>query len=396
MQAVILAAGKSTRTYPLTLTRPKAMLKVANRPVLQHNLEGLRGFIDEAIVVVGYRKEMIKEHFGDRFMGIRMTYVEQKQQMGTGHALLAAEGHAKGRFMVMGGDDVFQREGIKRLLDHDYSLLAERVGDPSRFGVWMVEDGRVRGFAEKPGKFVSDIANCGLYVLDSGIFGEIRKLRKTERSEYELNEAVNSFAGKEEVRCVISADGWFPVGYPWDLLDVNRKLLERMGKPRVSGEVEPGATLKGKVSVGKGTVIRSGAYIEGPAAIGENCSIGPNCYIRPHTSIGNDCRIGNAVEVKNCVIMDSTRIGHLSYLGDSVLGFDINIGGGSIIANLRHDKGNVKSCVGGRLIDTGRRKLGTIIGDGSKTGVNTTIYPGRKIWPGKFTAPGEIVKKDLE
>ncbi len=394
MKAVILAAGKSTRTYPLSLTRPKALLPVANKPILQHLLESLEGLVEEAVLVVGYRKRMIEERFGKEFRGIRLRYVEQKSQLGTGHAVLSAEGLVKGRFMVMVGDDYFHRDNVRDALRHRYSALVQRVKDPSRFGVWVVEKGLVKGFAEKPEKFVSDLANYSLYSLDEKIFPEIRKLRKSVRGEYELNEAVNSLARNDDVHTVDSKGGWMPIGYPWHLLDVNERLLSGM-KPGMEGKVEKNATIKGNVSVGKGTVIMNGAYIEGPVSIGEDCSIGPNCYIRPYTSIGNNCRIGNGVEVKNCIIMDSTRIGHLSYFGDSVIGSGVNIGCGTVSANLRHDGKSVSCMVKGKGIDTGRAKFGTVIGDGVKTGVNTAIYPGRMIWPGKRTMPCEKVDKDL-
>jgi UDP-N-acetylglucosamine diphosphorylase / glucose-1-phosphate thymidylyltransferase / UDP-N-acetylgalactosamine diphosphorylase / glucosamine-1-phosphate N-acetyltransferase / galactosamine-1-phosphate N-acetyltransferase len=94
-------------------------------------------------------------------------------------------------------------------------------------------------------------------------------------------------------------------------------------------------------------------------------------------------------------VMDNTSIGHLSYVGDSVIGENVNLGAGFIVANLRHDNADVKSTVKGKLISSKRRKLGTIIADNVKTGIRTTIYPGRKIWPGKTTLPGEIVKKDI-
>jgi len=148
------------------------------------------------------------------------------------------------------------------------------------------------------------------------------------------------------------------------------------------------------VQVGKGTVIRSGSYIEGPVVIGFNCKIGPNCYIRPSTTLGDNCKVGNAVEVKNSVLFDGISIAHLSYIGDSVIGEKVNLGGGTIAANARHDKKNVLMMVKKELIDTGRRKLGTIIGDEAKTGINTQVYPGRKLWPKVQTVPGEIIRKD--
>ena len=194
---------------------------------------------------------------------------------------------------------------------------------------------------------------------------------------------------------VEKADFWFPVTYPWSLLDANEAILKNVSG-KSEGKAEKGATLKGKVIVGKGTLIRSGAYVEGPVIIGKNCDVGPNCYIRPYTSIGDNCRIGNSVEIKNSIIMDDARVGHLSYVGDSIIGMNVNLGAGFIVANLRHDHSEIKSMVKNKLIGTGRKKFGTAIGDGAKTGIRTSVYPGRKIWPGKTTLPGEIVKEDVE
>jgi bifunctional UDP-N-acetylglucosamine pyrophosphorylase/glucosamine-1-phosphate N-acetyltransferase len=144
--------------------------------------------------------------------------------------------------------------------------------------------------------------------------------------------------------------------------------------------------MKGAVSVGKGTVIRSGSYIIGPVTIGENCEIGPNCYIRPHTAIGDNCHIGNAVEVKNSIIMRDTDFPHHNYVGDSVIGEGCNFGAGTKIANLRLDKREI--WVAG--INTRRRKLGAIIGDGVQTGINSSINVGSMIGNDTFIGPGAI------
>jgi bifunctional UDP-N-acetylglucosamine pyrophosphorylase/glucosamine-1-phosphate N-acetyltransferase len=395
MKAVILAAGESTRTYPLTFTRPKPLLDIANKTILEYNLEAMEGLIDEVLLIVGYRKEMIMERFGNRFGGIKLTYIEQKERLGTGHALLAAEPRLKGRFFVIGGDDIFNRRLFEECLKHDLCVVAEKVKEPERFGVWIEKSGKVSGFAEKPEKFISDLANTGLYILDSDIFPEIRKLKKSKREEYELNEAANELSAKRDIHIVRSEKEWLSIGYPWDLLWANERILQGIKDSDIKGEVEKGATIKGPVVVGKNTLIRSGAYIEGPVVIGENCDIGPNCYIRPFSSVGNGCSIGNGVEIKNSIIMKGSRANHLSYIGDSVLGHNINIGGGNTMANLRHDNENVRSFVKGNGVDTFRRKFGTVIGDNVKTGAGTIIYPGRKIWAGKTTLPGEHVKYDI-
>ncbi len=395
MKAVILAAGKSTRTYPLTLTVPKVLIRVAGKSLLEHNLEALKGLVDEAVLVVGYRREMVEKALGHEFQGIRLAYAEQEEQLGTGHAILAAEPYTgKDEFIVMMGDDIYSRENVEMLLKGTPSLLAQGVEDPSSFGVWTEKKGLVSGFQEKPGKAKSSLANCGLYVLGSEVFPHIRKLGKTHRGEYELNEAVNGLAMERPVRIVRATKGWVPVGYPWNLLEANRFLLGGM-EPSMKGDVEEGATLKGMVSVGEGTSVLAGSYIEGPVMIGRDCLIGPNCYIRPYTSIGDGCRVGNASEVKNSVIGDGSKVPHLNYVGDSVIGRDVSLAAGSITANLRHDRGVVKSMVKGGLVRTGRSKFGAVIGDGVRLGVRTIIYPGRKIWPGKTTLPGQVVDRDI-
>jgi bifunctional UDP-N-acetylglucosamine pyrophosphorylase/glucosamine-1-phosphate N-acetyltransferase len=395
MKAVILAAGDSTRTYPLTFTRPKALLDIANKPILQHNLEALEGFVDEVVLIVGYKKEMIMERFGNKFGSMKLTYIEQKERLGTGHAVLTAEPGVKGRFLVEYGDDIYSRSLIEKCLKHDLCVVAEKVKEPERFGVWVEKDGKVSGFAEKPERFVSDLANTGPYVLDDSIFPELRKLKKTKRGEYELNEAVDSLSREREIPVVKSEGEWLSIGYPWDLLWANERILSQLKDSDLKGEIEENVKMKGPVVVGKNTLIMSGAYIEGPVVIGEGCRIGPNCYIRPFTSVGNDCSVGNGVEIKNSIIMDGSRASHLSYIGDSVLGHNVNIGSGNMMANLRHDGESVRSFVKGDGVDTFRRKFGTVIGDNVKTGAGTIIYPGRKIWSGKTTLPGEHVKYDI-
>ena len=189
--------------------------------------------------------------------------------------------------------------------------------------------------------------------------------------------------------------GSFVIRYPWDLLKANEQVVASLDEPLLLGDVHPLAVIEGVVLIGEGTRILPGVFIEGNAIIGENCKIGPNCYIRGNTSIGDGCHIGQSVEIKNCLILSKTNVGHLSYIGDSVLGEKVNLGAGTTTSNLRHDGKNHRSMIGGVLVDTGRRKFGTIIGDGVHTGINTSIYPGRKLWPNTSTRPGEIVQHDI-
>ncbi len=391
IQAVIMAAGKSTRTWPLTLTKPKPLLKVMNKEIIKHNLDALQGLVGEVIIIVGFKKEMIIEEIGHKYGKLKIRYAEQKTQLGTGHTLKYVEKLIKGKFIVMGGDDIFSKKDIKACLKHKYAVLGCKVEDPDRFGVFVVKGKEVKKVVEKPKKFVSDIANAGLYVFDKSVFEF--KLRKSQRGEYEIVDYINALIKKERVVCENVKGRWLPVGHPWDLIEANSVLVSEI-KNDIKGKVGKNVIVKGKLKAGKGTEILSGTYIKGNVIIGENCLIGPNCYLRGNTSIGNGCHIGQAVEIKNSVIMDNAKVPHLSYIGDSVIGENSNLGAGTITANLKHDNKNVRSVVKGKIVDTGRRKLGIIIADNVHTGINTTIYPGRKIWPGVGTLPGEIIDKD--
>ena len=391
IQAIILAAGKSTRTWPLTLTKPKPLLKVMNKEIIRHNIDALLGLVDEVIVIVGFKKEMIIKEIGHKYGRLKIRYIEQKTQLGTGHALKYVEKLIKNKFIVMGGDDIFSKEDVKACLRHKYAVLGCEVKDPCRFGVLVVKNKEVKKVVEKPEKFISNIANTGLYVLGKSVFKF--KLRKSPRGEYEIVDYINELVKKESVACEKVKRHWLSVGYPWDLIEANNVLVSKI-KNDIKGKIEKNVTVKGKLKVGKGTEILSGTYIKGNVVIGENCNIGPNCFLRGNTSIGNGCHIGQAVEIKNSIIMDNAKVSHLSYIGDSVIGEKSNLGAGTITANLKHDNKNVRSVVKGEKIDTGRIKFGTIIADDVHTGINTMIYPGRKIWPGLDTLPGEIVRND--
>lgn len=195
--------------------------------------------------------------------------------------------------------------------------------------------------------------------------------------------------------CVQTAHSSFLIYHPWDFLRANELFVSGLTEHSIAGEVHPSAVIEGIIFLGPGTRILPGVFIEGNVVIGANCKIGPNCYLRGNTSIGDACHIGQSVEIKNCLILSKTSVGHLSYVGDSVLGTGVNFGAGTTTSNLRHDGKNHHSIVDGVLVDTGRRKLGAIIGDGVHTGIHTSIYPGRKLWPGSTTRPGDVVERDI-
>jgi UDP-N-acetylglucosamine diphosphorylase / glucose-1-phosphate thymidylyltransferase / UDP-N-acetylgalactosamine diphosphorylase / glucosamine-1-phosphate N-acetyltransferase / galactosamine-1-phosphate N-acetyltransferase len=399
MKAVILCAGKSTRTYPLTVTRPKPLLQVANKTLLEHALDQLVAVnIEEVILVVGYKHEMIRayvEELKQKKQLPTISYVEQTEQKGTGHALIQARDKLTEPFLLLHGDDLYFADDIQKLLAHDNAMLVHPVSDPRQFGVCLTkEGGKLERIVEKPTEHVGDNVNIGCYKLHPDLFVHGAGVLPSDRGEIEIVDMITALTQHRDVMCV-RASRWLPIPYSWSLLAANAYLLSRL-KPKNEGVIEHHVTIKGAVSVGRGTVIKAGTYIEGPVVIGEKCTIGPNAYIRAPTSIGDRCKIGASVEIKNCVVMNNSNVPHLSYVGDSILGENVNVGAGAITANVRHDTATIKTMVKGELVDTGLTKFGTVVGDNARIGINTCIYPGRKIWSGCGTVPGAQVTKDIE
>lgn len=398
MKAVIIAAGKGTRMGPLTENRPKAMLPIANRPLLEHIIVSIKAAgIKDFLIVTGYLRGKIIDYFGDgEKLGVNIEYIEQQSQKGTADAISVVKNSVTERFLVTNGDVLAGIPDIKNILDAkgEVVLAAKKVAAPQEYGILNVEGDRIVKIVEKPKKPLSNLANAGIYVFELSIFDAIENTSPSPRGEYEITDSIQHLIDSGKSSGYVSLKKWQDIGFPWHMLEANEMMLKD-GEDvlwEIRGEVEPHATLKGYVSTGEGTNIRNGAYIEGPVIIGKNCDIGPNCYIRPSTSIGDNVRIGNAVEIKNSIIMDKTHIGHLSYVGDSIIGERCNFGAGTKVANLRHDGRTVLVELGGRKFDSGRRKLGVIMGDGVHTGINSMLNVGTTISGGAYIDPGEFVK----
>jgi bifunctional UDP-N-acetylglucosamine pyrophosphorylase/glucosamine-1-phosphate N-acetyltransferase len=393
MKAVILAAGEGKRMHPLTVSQPKVMLPIANRPIVEHLMVELRDAgIDEFLFVVGYRAETVRSYFGDGHLwNVHIDYVNQRNQAGTGDALRMAESLVQGSFILANGDIIVRSPDISRLIARGgIGMTIAEVEDATDLGVVELSGGRVTSILEKVTGAQSRLANAGVYLFDSSIFGVMAALSKSPRGEYELTSALQMMIDRNlEIR-ETRVTSWLNISYPWDLLAANEAVLSSISPCR-EGTIEPYVVIKEPVVVGRGTVIRSGAYITGPALIGRNCDIGPNCYIRPGTVVGDGCHIGNGVEIKNSIIMFGTKVPHLSYVGDSVIAENCNLGAGSVIANLRFDKGNIRAAGS----STGRHKFGAVIGANVQIGINASINVGTVIGSESRIGPGANVHGTL-
>lgn len=217
MKAVIFAAGEGKRLHPLTLTRPKPLVLVLGKPLIQHIWEVLPSIVDEVVVVVGYKREMMRDFLGDEFMGKRVTYVEQDEPLGTAHALRICKPHLENedKFLLMYADDLHGKEGVARCVEQDMALLVSFVDDPRRFGVVVTnDDGTIKNIEEKPEHPKSNLAVTGVYVLSPKIFEY--EAQHTKNGEYYLTDMIEEYIRHNPMQ-VVESDFWVPIAYPHDI-----------------------------------------------------------------------------------------------------------------------------------------------------------------------------------
>ena len=405
MKAIILSAGEGSRMRPLTLTKPKTMLPVAGKPIIQYNIESLKNNgITDILLIVRYKEEIVRNYFGDGSdFGVNISYKTQKDFLGTANAISYAKDFIDDSIIVLNGDIILDEEIIQEMIEKydgltpDTLMLLTEVEDPSAFGVVEIEDGNIKSIVEKPkqGEAPSNLVNAGIYIFNEDIFDKIDKTEISQRGEYEITDSVSMQIQDNKV--VIghkTSKDWIDVGRPWELIEINEGLISEL-KTQIKGKIEDEAFIHGEVFLDEGSVIKAGVYIEGNVYIGKNCDIGPNSYIRGNTYFGDNVHVGNAVEIKNSIIMENTNVSHLSYVGDSVIGSGCNIAAGTNIANLRFDNATIKTKIKNQKIDSGRRKLGAIIGDSVKTGINSSFSPGVKIGHNSTIGSGVLLYEDL-
>ena len=363
-EAVILAAGEGRRLRPFTVTKPKVMLSIASKPILQYVVESLaQNGVRNIILIVGYRKEQVFDYIGSgEQFGVDITYITQDRQLGTAHALAQAKGVTENEFLVLPGDKLIEPDTITQFVGiKPEALLVKRVDNPARFGIVLMEKGMVKTIAEKPQQPESNIINTGIYAFTKEVFSSIKL-------ELDIPDALKNWLVQGKSITAVETDGtWLDVAYPWDVLSLNDAILRRI-PANLNGMIETGVSLKGLVSVGKDTVIRSNSYIVGPVVIGEGCEIGPNVCIFPATSIADNVVISPFTEVKNSVISDDVNIGSGSIIQDSVIDRGCVIGG------------QFTACSGEAEVTVNSEhhlvKVGAMLGEGCSLGNSVTAQPG--------------------
>ncbi|MFX0209643.1 MAG: bifunctional sugar-1-phosphate nucleotidylyltransferase/acetyltransferase [Candidatus Hodarchaeota archaeon] len=384
MEALILTAGKGTRLYPLTKTTPKPLIPIAGRPLIFHCLDALKNSVNKAIIVVGHESGKIKRAVNSRDYPFEIIWVYQKEQLGTGHAVKICEEYINSNHFFMMYGDIFTSPSIireiirlgKSITDSNGIFATKSVEELEKYGCLEIKDDLLIQIREKDPDPPSKYINAGIMVLPTLIFEHLNQITESIRGETELTEGINKLIlHGANLSIFYIKDHWIDIGYPWSILEANEIGLQKMRfQDKIS--IPKGVTIEGSVKLANNVTLRPGSFIQGPVVIDENTVIGPNCFIRPASYIGKNVRIGNAVEIKNSLILDKTTIGHLSYVGDSIIGKGCNFGAGTKVANLKLEKNEIKMTIKGEILPTGRNKLGVFLGDNVNTGINVSLMPG--------------------
>lgn len=415
MQAIILAAGESSRFWPLN-QKHKSLIKIMGRPLIWYTIEGLKkAGIKEIIIVQDFNKE-IEAELKNYHFDIDVKFVTQDESKGMGDAILCVEKLIKGYFLVVDPYHFEIGEVLKETLTKfelkkdsiEMILFGIETDKPWDYGVFRVKTinnfNYAGGIVEKPakGQEPSNVRVVGIYILPLDFFDY---LKKVPPRHYSLEDALNLYIaennnenGRPNLTIVQLLNMKTPsLKYPWHLFEFNRDLMDNYLKKQISHSalISKSAVIEGNVFVGENTRILENAVIMGPCYIGENCVVGSNSLVREYVNLEDNVVVGALAEVARCIFQESVHI-HSGYFGDSIIGKGCRAGAGVVTANVRFDKKEVKSIVKGEKIMTGLNSFGAVLGDNAKIGVNASLMPGVLLGSDCVVGPASLVSENIE
>ena len=403
----MLTAGEGQRLRPLTTNRSKSMLMIAGRPVLQYIIDSfLENNIRDIVIVVGDSREDLIDHFqtgGDQ--GVRIRYMIQHKQEGVEHAILTAKEEIEGEeeFLLVNGDVLVEPEMVTRTIsNHEtmgnkITMLVTLVSNPEQFGTVKIgPNGIVEKLVEKggPERYVSNYAVAGVSIFDTKILSLLEKHRTMELAIEEFIQEGN------QVSATVWEKEWAEFTWPWDILNANRIVMDRLLKGKgsfiaESADIHSSVAIEGSVYIDEGTIIRPNTTLRGPLYIGKNVYVGNNSLIRDYSCLCDGVRIGYAVEMRNCMVFDRVNVGRMTYLADSIIGADTCIEAGAQLWNWRPGKEPLYLKRDEETVQIPLRKFGVIVGDNVVIGVNVSIYPATRIGEDSVISAGCVVQADI-
>jgi bifunctional UDP-N-acetylglucosamine pyrophosphorylase/glucosamine-1-phosphate N-acetyltransferase len=402
--AVLLAAGESSRFWPLNL-RHKSLFYLMGKPIIWWCLRGIeKAGIKEIFIVQSSKKDGEKELKKFKFRKLKIKYIVQKKPLGMGNALWQVKDFLRDKFFILNGDVLDSESILKEMLKKSKRakaiLAGQKTKTPWLFGMMKVKGNRILEIVEKPkkGKEPSDIKAVGIYFLEKSFFNIYRK---TKKHVYDFEDALREYMKRNEVKISLikKSEEQTPafLKYPWHLFGFRKFLFDHFLKSKIERgvKISKNVTIEGKVYIGKGTKIFEGATIKGPCYIGENCLLGNNSLVREYTNLENNVTIGAFCEVARSIFQENSTT-HSGYFGDTIVGKETKIGAGTITSNVRLDREKIFSEVKGEKIDTGLKSFGTVIGENTKIGTKVNIMPGKFIGSNCKIFPNSIVFRNVK
>lgn len=399
IQAVILAAGKSSRFYPFSNGVHKTMISLLGKPILAHTVDGIKKIGINKIVMIVKDDGAIKKYFGNgKRFGVSITYVIQKEALGMGDALLKASKNIKGDFIFLGGNHVNSHLLIADLMNKnkkgiDGIVVTKRRDDTWDYGVVKLKGDRVSSVVEKPKRGSEPSKDClvSIYYLPADF---IMVLKKIKNHHYSFEEALNNFAKKKNIVACQTGHEITTLKYPWHLLNIKNYLLKTIKSSLGKATIAKSAEIIGNVIISDGAKIMEGVHIKGPCYIGENVYIGNNALLRNGVDIEKGSVVGAYMEIKNSLVMEDAKT-HSGFIGDSIIGQNCRIGGSFSTANVRIDRGFVKAKILDQKIETSFKYLGAILGHNVRVGVRASTMPGVIIGSSAVVGPSTVVVSNI-
>jgi len=405
MKVVFLCGGIGKRMSPIT--EDKLLLDFLGKTLLEHQMETAKeAGLNQFLVICNPANMEQIEQITRVSPGAKIEVALQRQPLGIADALKSAEPYLDGDIVVVNPNDVFTVSAYTRLAQESERksaasyMLGYEVKGYFPGGYLAVDStNELKHIVEKPkpGQEPSHLVNIlvHLHTEPKKLLEYIEEVETTRDDVYEC--ALDNLAKDGyKIKVVPYSDFWAPIKYPWHILEVVNYLLDTC-QPRISpsASISRKATIEGKVIISDNVRVLENAVIRGPVYIGPNCVIGNNALVRDHSHIGADCVIGYCTEIKSSYIGDGCWF-HSSYIGDSIVGKDCSFGAGTVLANFRFDEQNISVRIGDEVVDTGRDKLGAIVGDNCKTGINASVMPGTRIGPNSIVGSHVCLTTDLE
>ncbi len=394
MNTFLLLAGQSTRFWPLT---EKSFFPVCGKTMLAHQVERLHAGGCAKIIFIGGPHNLPAA----RKMFPELPAVEQEDvELGMRGAVLSAlKKYGTDPLMIVSGNDVIEPSAYAALLRTagDGAILASKVKHYFPGGYLTVDHEKITGIVEKPGegKEPSDLVNIVAHMHRDPAALQAALIHIDAGKDDGYERALATLFKEKTYTAVSYTGAWRAVKYPWNMIDLLEMLLAEIPAQSIhpTAEIHPSATITGNVVIDAGARVFENAVIRGPCTIGKNAIVAGNALVR-ESSIGERSVIGFCTEVKASVIGNDVWT-HMNYIGESVIGNNVGLGGGTITGNLRLDEQEIASDVHGEKVNTHRKKFGTVIGADARIGIHVSINPGIKIGAGSFVSSAVLLERDI-